>query len=78
MYRPEGLCLSEGVHIAHKYYIQGCCDPSVQSDPDKYSNIGGYIHIATITVEGFRWVIPPRDFDCEASAHVYSDQARLS
>jgi hypothetical protein len=41
-------------------YVLACSDPvAIEIDP-KCSDIGGHVHVATITrEEGFRWAIPP-------------------
>jgi len=38
-------------------YIQGCIDNRNQDK--ECEDIGGHIHIASITSRGFRWIIPP-------------------
>jgi hypothetical protein len=49
----------QGASEAAKAYIEACCDPiGVEIDP-LCKTIGGYIHIAEITPNGFRWRIPP-------------------
>jgi hypothetical protein len=42
--------------------IAAQCDPSaVMLDREHCASIGGHIHIAEITTNGFAWRIPPED-----------------
>jgi hypothetical protein len=52
--------LDEAVEAARRY-IASCSDAeSIALDPEACANIGGHIHVATITKDaGFRWAISP-------------------
>jgi hypothetical protein len=56
---PENITLLDGLKDA-KSHIQVCYDPKAREiDKKTCAHIGGHIHIATITPDGFQWVIPP-------------------
>jgi hypothetical protein len=43
-----------------KGYIEACSSAkALEMDPEICKKIGGHIHIAEITPDGFRWRVPP-------------------
>jgi hypothetical protein len=57
--RQEVSTLDQAAVVAHKI-IAAQCDPRMAMlDPKRCASIGGHIHIAEITANGFAWRIPP-------------------
>jgi len=53
-FHPLGPSLSDG--LAHATgYIRACCDPLARKLDPLCKGIGGHIHAASVTTEGFRW-----------------------
>lgn len=61
-YRYADLNSSFGDAVAcAKGYIEACSDPvALEIDPKQCQGIGGHIHIAAVTPEGFQWIEPPK------------------
>lgn len=49
----------QGAALFSKGYIGACCDPCATEVDPLCKGIGGHIHIAEITPNGFRWRVPP-------------------
>ena len=55
----EVRTLEQSMTVAHAI-IAAQCDPCVASlDPELRATIGGHIHIAKVTIDGFAWLVPP-------------------
>ncbi len=56
---PASNSLEQSAEIA-KAFIEAHCDPAALLEHREFcKRVGGHIHIAEITPEGFRWRIPP-------------------
>jgi hypothetical protein len=56
---PEELTIEEAIKVANNY-ILAYSDPQAVSIDERCKDVGGHIHIATVTKgEGFRWIIEP-------------------
>jgi hypothetical protein len=58
MMAPESL--QEAAELVQKY-VQSCVDNRTKYAD--YSTFGGRVHVATITPDGFNWVVPPSDLN---------------
>jgi hypothetical protein len=50
----------EQMIAAAKGFVGACCDPLAVTVDPQCNGIGGHIHVAILTLSGFRWIIPPK------------------
>jgi hypothetical protein len=52
----QPLSLQEAIDMVREY-AQTCVESS--KSVEDCSNLGGHIHVATVTKDGFKWIVPP-------------------
>jgi hypothetical protein len=57
---PEDA-LEQGVCFTRALIAAQCNQVANALDPDRCGRIGGHVHTATVTPDGFRWITPPKD-----------------
>ena len=62
--RPTGTdtTLEQGANAA-KSFIEACSTPLAAELDPVCKSVGGHIHIAAVTPDGFKWLIPPKNLE---------------
>jgi len=59
--RPENISSIDDAANFVTAYVEVCCDPYSKEIDEDCKCLGGHIHVAEITTNGFRWRIPPKE-----------------